>query len=169
MSRAARDCPRYVGCCEVFDEIAKGGYATVYLGRWLGVGGFTRAVAIKRLHRQFVSSSKVVTMFANEARIVARIKHPHVLSTIDLVSHDDELFIIMDYIEGLTVSNLLLLAHRNQQEIPAAVERMIDDRHHSELEDLLLKLYEQKAVQLKEEILTLMEEKAARQHMLRQQ
>lgn len=49
------------------------------------------------------------------------------------------------------------------EEIPAAVERMIDDRHHKELEDMLLKLYEQKAIQLKEEILAMMEEKAAKQ------
>jgi len=45
------------------------------------------------------------------------------------------------------------------EEIPAAVERMIDDRHQGELEDMLLKLYEQKAIQLKEEILGMMEEK----------
>jgi hypothetical protein len=52
-------------------------------------------------------------------------------------------------------------------EIPAAVERMIDDRHQKELEDMLLKLYEQKAIQLKEEILAIMEEKLSRQQMLR--
>lgn len=48
------------------------------------------------------------------------------------------------------------------EEIPAAVERMIDDRHVKELEDMLLKLYEQKAIQLKEEILALLEEKAGK-------
>jgi len=48
------------------------------------------------------------------------------------------------------------------EEIPAAVERMIDDRHAKELEDMLLKLYEQKAIQLKEEILAMLEEKAAK-------
>jgi hypothetical protein len=55
------------------------------------------------------------------------------------------------------------------EEIPAAVERMIDDRHAKELEDMLLKLYEQKAIQLKEEILTLLEEKSGRQLLLKQQ
>lgn len=55
------------------------------------------------------------------------------------------------------------------EEIPAAVERMIDDRHAKELEDMLLKLYEQKAIQLKEEILALLEEKAGKQLLLKQQ
>ena len=45
------------------------------------------------------------------------------------------------------------------EEIPAALERIIDDKHQKELEDLLLKLYEQKALELKEEMLNMMEEK----------
>lgn len=53
------------------------------------------------------------------------------------------------------------------EEIPAAVERLIDDKHQKELEDLLLKLYEQKCVELKEEVLAMMEEKIAKQQELR--
>lgn len=53
------------------------------------------------------------------------------------------------------------------EEIPAAVERLIDDKHQKELEDLLLKMYEQKCVELKEEVLAMMEEKIAKQQELR--
>ena len=53
------------------------------------------------------------------------------------------------------------------EEIPAAIERLIDDKHQKELEDLLLKLYEQKCVELKEEVLAMMEEKVAKQQELR--
>lgn len=53
------------------------------------------------------------------------------------------------------------------EEIPAAVERLIDDKHQKELEDLLLKLYEQKCIELKEEVLAMMEEKLAKQQELR--
>ena len=53
------------------------------------------------------------------------------------------------------------------EEIPSAVERLIDDKHQKELEDLLLKLYEQKCVELKEEVLAMMEEKIAKQQELR--
>lgn len=48
------------------------------------------------------------------------------------------------------------------EQIPAAIERLIDDKHQKELEDLLLKLYEQKCLELKEEVLNMMEEKVAR-------
>lgn len=53
------------------------------------------------------------------------------------------------------------------EEIPAALENLIDDKHQKELSDWLLKLYEQKAIELKEEILTLMEEKIAKQQVLK--
>lgn len=53
------------------------------------------------------------------------------------------------------------------EEIPSAVERLIDDKHQKELEDLLLKLYEQKCVELKEEVLAMMEEKVSKQQELR--
>lgn len=53
------------------------------------------------------------------------------------------------------------------EEIPAALENLIDDKHQKELSDWLLKLYEQKAIELKEEILTMMEEKVAKQQVLK--
>lgn len=53
------------------------------------------------------------------------------------------------------------------EEIPAAMENLLDDKHQKELSDWLLKLYEQKAIELKEEILAMLEEKVARQQVLR--
>lgn len=53
------------------------------------------------------------------------------------------------------------------EEIPAALENLIDDKHQKELSDWLLKLYEQKAIELKEEILTMLEEKVAKQAVLK--
>ena len=53
------------------------------------------------------------------------------------------------------------------EEIPAALERIVDDKHQKELQDWLLKLYEQKAIELKEEILALLEEKVGKQQVLR--
>lgn len=49
------------------------------------------------------------------------------------------------------------------EEIPSAIESLIDDKHQKELADWLLKLYEQKAIELKEQILALLEEKVAKQ------
>ena len=53
------------------------------------------------------------------------------------------------------------------EEIPQAVEKLIDGKHQQELEDLLVKLYEQKCIELKEEVLAMMEEKIAKQQELK--
>jgi serine/threonine-protein kinase len=48
---------------ELVAELASGGMATVFLGRILGVGGFQRFVAIKRLHPHLASEQEFVEMF----------------------------------------------------------------------------------------------------------
>ena len=64
----------------IYDEIASGGMATVHLGRLLGRAGFSRTVAIKRLHPQFAKDPEFVAMFLDEARLAARIRHPNVVA-----------------------------------------------------------------------------------------
>src|ERR1700730_6450913 len=81
-------------------EIAAGGRATVYFGRLRGAAGFTRSVAIKRLHPQFAKDPDFVAMFVDEARLAARIAHPNVVPTLDIVSQGEELLLIMEYVRG---------------------------------------------------------------------
>jgi serine/threonine protein kinase len=98
---------RVVGRYVVYDEIAAGGMATVHIGRLLGVVGFARTVALKRLHPHFAKDPEFVAMFLDEARIAGRIRHPNVVATIDVVALDHDLFLVMDYVQGEAVSNLL--------------------------------------------------------------
>jgi serine/threonine-protein kinase len=97
---------RMVGRCEVFDEIDSGGMATVHLGRLAGVGGFTKIVAVKRMHDSLAKDQQFVAMFLDEARFVARIKHPNVVPTLDLIEQDRELFILMEYLPGVSLREL---------------------------------------------------------------
>ena len=99
--------PRRLGRYTLFDEIASGGMATVHFGRLLGPAGFSRTVAIKRLHTQFAKSPDFVTMFLDEARLAARIRHPNVVSTLDVVARDGELFLVMEYVQGESLARLL--------------------------------------------------------------
>ena len=82
--------PRVVGRYALYDEIASGGMATVHIGRLLGPVGFSRTVAIKRLHPQYAKESEFVSMFLDEARLAARIRHPNVVGTLDVVATDSE-------------------------------------------------------------------------------
>jgi serine/threonine-protein kinase len=98
--------PRYIGRYALYDEIAAGGMATVHLGRLIGPVGFSRTVAIKRLHPQFAKDPEFVAMFLDEARLAARIRHPNVVPTLDVVALDHELFLVMEYVQGESLSRI---------------------------------------------------------------
>jgi eukaryotic-like serine/threonine-protein kinase len=104
---AAPRAPKAIGRYWIYDEIAAGGMATVHLGRLVGPAGFTRTVAIKRLHPQFAKDDEFSSMFLDEARIAARIRHPNALTALDVVAAQGELYIVMDYIHGESLGKLL--------------------------------------------------------------
>ena len=109
---------RTIGRYALFDEIASGGMASIHLGRLVESLGFTRTVAIKRLHPQFAKDSQFVAMFLDEARLAARVRHPNVVPTLDIVATPGELFLVMDYVAGETLSRLLGATRAAGKETP---------------------------------------------------
>src|SRR6185312_4354449 len=101
---------RTIGRYVLFGEIASGGMATVHFGRLSGQVGFSRTVAIKRLHPQYAKDPEFVTMFLDEARLCGRIRHPNVVPTLDVVTTSGEIFIVMEYVAGEALSKLLRAA-----------------------------------------------------------
>src|SRR5438045_6963916 len=106
-SPSRQDVQRIVGRYALYGEIASGGMATVHYGRLLGPVGFSRTVAIKRLHAQFAKDPDFVAMFLDEAKLAGRIQHPNVVSTLDVVALDGELFLVMEYVEGESLGRLI--------------------------------------------------------------
>jgi serine/threonine-protein kinase len=98
--------PRVIGRYAVYGEIGSGGMATVYFGRLRGAGGFSRPVAIKRLHPHFAKTPRFVDAFLDEARLAAQIRHPNVVPTLDVVAEENELLLVMEYIAGASLSEL---------------------------------------------------------------
>ena len=118
---------RYALC----GEIASGGMATVHLARQVGDAGFARIVAIKRLHERYARDPEFVAMFLDEARIVARIRHPNVVQTIDVVAEDGELFLVMEYIHGESLLRMMQMAIRSGTllPVPAAAAILVGALH----------------------------------------
>jgi serine/threonine protein kinase len=112
---------RIVGRYALYGELASGGMATVHLGRLLGAVGFSRTVAIKRLHEQFAKDPEFVTMFLDEARLCARIRHPNVVPTLDVVATDRQLLLVMEYVQGESLSRLHRATLANGQRVPLRV------------------------------------------------
>jgi eukaryotic-like serine/threonine-protein kinase len=112
---------RYV----IYGKIASGGMATVHYGRLVGEAGFSRTVAIKRMHPHCSANPEFVAMLVDEAHLVERIRHPNVVPILDVVSLEDELLLIMEFVQGDSVSRLLRIARKHEQPVPIDVAAAI--------------------------------------------
>jgi eukaryotic-like serine/threonine-protein kinase len=98
---------RSIGRYALCGEIARGGMATVHLGRLIGPIGFSRTVAIKKLHPQYAKDPEFTAMLLDEARLAVRISHPNVVSILDVVPIEDGLYLVMEYVHGEAFGRLL--------------------------------------------------------------
>src|ERR1700722_19088476 len=106
MDRSGAALPAAVGQYAMYGQIGAGGMRTVHLGR----GAAGEIAAIKRVRPHLTNEPDVVKSFLDEARLSARVVHPNVVATREVVTHDGEVFLIMEYIEGVSLAHLL----RNQ-------------------------------------------------------
>jgi serine/threonine-protein kinase len=113
--------PRPIGRYVLYGEIASGGMASVHFGQIVGPVGFSRPVAIKRLHAHLAKDPEFVTMFLDEARLAARVIHPNVVATLDVVALASELFLVMEYVRGLPLSRVLRAARNHGGRIPPRI------------------------------------------------
>ncbi|WP_437282944.1 protein kinase [Sorangium sp. So ce375] len=113
--------PRPIGRYLLYGSIASGGMASVHLGRLVGDAGFSRTVAIKRLHPALAEAPEIAESLRDEARIVARIQHPNVVAMVDLLVAEDEAFLVMEYVRGESLARLLRAAHARGAPVPVPI------------------------------------------------
>jgi eukaryotic-like serine/threonine-protein kinase len=110
-----------VGRYTLHGEIASGGMAVVYFGMLMGPVGFSRPVAIKRLHKNLARDPLIRDGFIDEARLVSRIRHPNVVPVLDVVDENDELLLVMEYVHGESLQELIRAARTKGQRIPLRI------------------------------------------------
>ena len=115
---ATQPIPDSIGRYEVLGRLAMGGMAEILLGRLRGPSGFERAVVIKRILPHLAGVQAFVDMFLDEARIAARIAHPNVVQVHELGRSEDDLYIVMEYIEGESVAGLMRRALARRMTMP---------------------------------------------------
>ncbi len=96
-----------LGRYRLHQEVASGGMATVYLATVDTPEGFTKLVALKRIHDHLSRDPGFVEMFFDEARLAASIDHPHVCAVFDCGSVDGLHYIAMEYLAGETFRHVL--------------------------------------------------------------
>jgi eukaryotic-like serine/threonine-protein kinase len=85
-------------------EIGRGGTGAVWLARDTVLG---REVALKRIGLLPGADSPDVRRAEREARLAARLNHPHVVAVFDLVEDGADTWLVMEYVEGITLSALI--------------------------------------------------------------
>ncbi|MBI4950479.1 MAG: PhnD/SsuA/transferrin family substrate-binding protein [Myxococcales bacterium] len=95
---------------EPLTRLATGGMADIWLARELGAAGLERFVVVKRLLPHLAREPEIVAMFLSEARFVARLAHPNVVQIHDLGEDDEGYFLVMEYVAGCSVRELVLAA-----------------------------------------------------------
>jgi serine/threonine-protein kinase len=101
-----------IGMYEIIAPIKAGGMGTLFLARKTGAASFVRPVAIKVLHAHLSKDEDLVRAFVDEALLASRISHPHVIHVEELGQKDGAYFLVMEYIDGVSLAELMAALHR---------------------------------------------------------
>jgi serine/threonine-protein kinase len=112
---------RLVGRYALCGVLGVGGMGTVHVGRLAGPHGFSRTVAIKRMHAHLAGDPEFTRLFLDEARLAARISHANVVSTLDIVQEGKELLVILEYVAGASLASLLRAIGKKGARLPVSV------------------------------------------------
>jgi len=88
-------------------ELGQGGMARVFVAVSSGLAGFNKLVVLKVMRDELRESQGSLDMFLAEARLAARMNHPHIVQTLEVGEDSGRYFICMEYLEGQTLGRLL--------------------------------------------------------------
>lgn len=91
----------------LLEKLASGGMAEIYLSKKLAAEGVQKFVAVKRILSQHSSSEDFIRMFKDEAKIAVNLAHSNVVSIYDFGVENNQLYLVMDYLEGKNLRQIL--------------------------------------------------------------
>ena len=104
--------PSHLGRYELLRPIGRGGMAEVWLARHRGAGGVEKRVVLKRILRERIRDPRFLDLFVGEAQISMALTHKNIVPTFDFGRVGDELFLVMEYIEGTNLALAMREAQR---------------------------------------------------------
>jgi eukaryotic-like serine/threonine-protein kinase len=107
-----------IGNCEILEEIGSGGMATVYRAVQNPLG---RTIAVKALKPSIAVDSQFAKRFEREAHFMATLQHENILHVHDFLKQDGSMFIVMEYVRGIDLFDLL----EKRSRLPADVAAII--------------------------------------------
>lgn len=88
----------------VMEQLGRGGMATVFKAYHASLD---RYVALKVMHPAFMEDENFLARFQREARVVAKLEHPNIIPVYDFSDHDGRTYLVMKYVEGMTLKGRL--------------------------------------------------------------
>jgi serine/threonine protein kinase len=117
---------KQIGQYKLLSELGSGGMGVVY--RALDTE-LQREVALKRLRSEFAASSAVLERFRNEAKLQGRLNHPNIAQLYTLVQTPEAFCIVMEFVRGIVVQELLPLAWEQAIAVLVQVLSALDCAH----------------------------------------
>jgi len=106
---------------ELLEEIGAGGFGRVYRARDLAL---ERDVAIKVLHPALIADPGVMERFRREAQLAARLRHPNIVSVLDIMGRAGLIWYTMEYVPG---SNIAQVVQRHGNFTLEQTERLLNE------------------------------------------
>ncbi len=110
-----------IGRYTVLDELATGGMAQLFKVEAVGPEGFKRRFALKRVRPEYAADEEFVRLFVNEARLAALFDHRNIVRVFDLGREKGELYLVMEYVEGMDLRRAEKLLAARQAQVPLPV------------------------------------------------
>ncbi len=98
-----------------------GGMAEVFEATYSPEGGFERKVAVKRILPQFADQQVAMALFRQEAEVGAMLAHPGVVQVLDYGMHQGVSFLAMEYIDGVSLKDLINAQRARNELMPIAL------------------------------------------------
>ncbi|HEY4058312.1 MAG TPA: protein kinase [Kofleriaceae bacterium] len=110
------------GKYKIVRPLSAGGMADVFLATQLGIGGFEKTVALKRIQRKLLESRQMaVDMFLNEAKIAGRLTHPNIVQVLDVGEAGGALYLAMEFVRGKDLREVIKKQKSLNEQVPLAI------------------------------------------------
>jgi len=110
--------PPVFGSYEIVSELGSGTLATVYKATQQPIG---RKVAIKALKPTISPDSSFAAPLEREAHVLAELMHPNIVSMLDFVKTPDQMYLVLEYISGYSLAQVLAKKVKLRPEVAAAI------------------------------------------------
>jgi len=113
--------PERFGKYHVLERIARGGMAEIYKVKTVGIAGFEKIQALKRILPDYAQRPRFIRSFVDEARIAVELNHRNIVQVFDFGKASGELYLAMELIDGIDLRSAIVAAAAKNKALPIAL------------------------------------------------